>query len=255
MTCAWPNCAGQRAGTASTHSAAAVAGRSGTVLGGPWSRLASCSFMDQAMPGTQPADRAVSLDPVAETPQQRAGRFERDVLRHRAQLYPVALRLTRNRADADDLVQETFTRAYASFGRFEPGTNAKAWLYRILTNTFITSCRKRQHEPQPMSISDLQDWQVARASYRPPSGLRPPDIEVLDKLPDPHLQRALQQLPGHFRTAVYLADIEGYGRKEIADIMGTPIGTVTSRLFRAHRQLRGLLPPRGRGRPIDRACP
>jgi RNA polymerase sigma-70 factor, ECF subfamily len=196
------------------------------------------------MPDTPPADHGVSLSPAAETPQERAGRFERDVLPHRAQLYPVALRLTRNQADADDLIQETFTRAYASFHRFEPDTNAEAWLYRILTNTFISSCRKRQHEPRRASISDLQDWQLAHATYCPPSGLRPADTEVLDKLPDPQLQRALQQLPGHFRTAVYLADIEGYGRKEIADIMGTPIGTVTSRLYRAHRQLRGLLPHR-----------
>jgi len=190
---------------------------------------------------------------MSETPQQRAGRFEREVFRYRAQLYSVALRLTRNQADADDLVQETLTRAYASFGRFEPGTNAKAWLFRILTNTFISGCRKRQHEPQPLPISDLQDWQLARAACPPPSGLRSPDTEVLDKLPDPRLQRALHQLPGHFRTAVYLADIEGYGMKEIADIMGTPIGTVTSRLYRARRQLRALLPPPGRPDRTDPA--
>jgi RNA polymerase sigma-70 factor, ECF subfamily len=180
---------------------------------------------------------------MSETTQQRAGRFEREVLRYRAQLYSVALRLTRNQADADDLVQETFTRAYASFGRFEPGTNAKAWLFRILTNTFISGCRKRQHEPQPTPASDLEDWEFARAAFPPSSGLRSPDTEVLDKLPDPRLQRALHQLPDHFRTAVYLADVEGYGMKEIADIMGTPIGTVTSRLYRARRQLRALLPP------------
>ena len=193
--------------------------------------------------------------PATETPRQRAGRFEREVFRYRAQLYSVALRLTRNQADADDLVQETFTRAYASFGRFEPGTNAKAWLFRILINTFISGCRKRQHEPQPVPTSDLQDWQFARAAYPPPSGLRSPDTEVLDKLPDPRLQRALHQLPGHFRTAVYLADIEGYGMKEIADIMGTPIGTVTSRVYRARRQLRALLPPPSRDRPIEPTCP
>jgi RNA polymerase sigma-70 factor (ECF subfamily) len=170
------------------------------------------------------------------------------VFRYRTQLYPVALRLTRNWADADDLVQETFTRAYASFGRFQPGTNAKAWLFRILTNTFISGCRKRQHEPQPAPTSDLQDWQLARAAYPPCSGPRSPDTEVVDKLPDPRLQRALHQLPGQFRTAVYLADVEGYGMKEIADIMGTSIGTVTSRVYRARRQLRALLPPPGPGR-------
>jgi len=237
--------------------------------------------VDQAMPYSQPAARSVPSagvrrdqchhgiapapatparpgglpGPAAETPRQRAGRFEREVFRYRAQLYSVALRLTRSRADADDLVQETFTRAYASFGRFEPGTNARAWLFRILTNTFISGCRKRQHEPRLAPTSDLQDWQFARAAYPPPYGLRSADTEVLDKLPDPRLQRALHQLPGQLRTAVYLADIEGYGMKEIADIMGTPVGTVTSRIYRARRQLRALLPPPNRGRPVERTCP
>jgi len=94
-----------------------------------------------------PAGPSALPGPAAETPQQRAGRFERDVFRYRAQLYSAALRLTRNGADADDRVQETFTRAYAAFGRFQPGTNAKAWLFRILTNTFISGCRKRRHQP------------------------------------------------------------------------------------------------------------
>jgi RNA polymerase sigma-70 factor, ECF subfamily len=102
--------------------------------------------------------------PAAEAPQQRAGRFEHDAFRYSPQLYSVALRLTRNGADADDLVQETFTRAYAAFGRFQPGTNAKAWLFRILTNAFISGCRKRRHQPQPVPASDLQDWQLARAA-------------------------------------------------------------------------------------------
>src|SRR5262249_56501090 len=121
--------------------------------------------------------------------------------------------------------------------------------------TFITSCRKRRHEPQPAPIGDLQDWQFARAAYPAPSGLGSPDTEVLAKLPDPRLQRAFHQLPGHLRTAVYLADIEGYGMKEIADILGTPIGTGTSRVYRARTQLRGLLPPPRRRRPIERTCP
>jgi RNA polymerase sigma-70 factor, ECF subfamily len=118
-----------------------------------------------AVAGAQLAAAMTGLPgPAAETPGERAGRFERDMFRYRAQLYSAALRLTRNRPDADDLVQETFTRAYASFGRFEPGTNAKAWLFRILTNTFISGCRKRQHQPQPVPASDLQDWQLARAA-------------------------------------------------------------------------------------------
>jgi RNA polymerase sigma-70 factor, ECF subfamily len=196
---------------------------------------------DAARPHTLARPRELP-GPAAETPQQRAGRFEREVFRYRAQLYSVAWRLTGNRADADDLVQETFTRAYASFDRFEPGTHAKAWLYRILTNAFVSSCRKRKHEPQPALTSDLRNWQLARAVYPPPSGLRSADTEVLDRLADPRLQRAFHQLSSHYRTAVYLADIEGYGLKEIADITGSPIGTVKSRIHRARRQLRALLP-------------
>jgi RNA polymerase sigma-70 factor, ECF subfamily len=200
--------------------------------------------------------------PVPETPGQRAARFERDALPYREQLYPAALRMTGNPADAEDLVQETFTRAYASFGQFEPGTNLKAWLYRILTNTFITSCRKRQREPQPAPVGGTQDWQLARAASRPSSGLKPADTEVLDYLPDPRVTRALGQLSADFRTVVYLADVEGYAYREIAGIMGTPIGTVMSRLHRGRRQLRQLLrdyaatrcPPTMAGGATDRAA-
>ena len=108
--------------------------------------------------------------PATETPGQRAARFERDALPYLKRLYPTALRMTRNTADAEDLVQETFARAYTSFGRFEPGTNLKAWLYRILTNTFLTSCRNRQREPQPTATSEIEDWQLARAASRAPPG-------------------------------------------------------------------------------------
>ncbi len=171
-------------------------------------------------------------DLVPETPGQRAARFERDALPYRKQLYPAALRLTRNTADAEDLVQETFTRAYASFAQFQPGTNLKAWLHRILTNTFITSYRKRQREPQPAPAGGIQDWQLAHVAPHPSSGLKPAETEVLDHLPDPRVTRAFRQLPKDFRAVVYLADVEGYAYREIAGIMGTPIGTVMSRLHR-----------------------
>jgi RNA polymerase sigma-70 factor, ECF subfamily len=188
---------------------------------------------------SMPVRRRQEADPAAETPGQRAARFERDALPYLAQLYPTALRMTHNPADADDLVQETFTRAFASFGRFEPGTNLKAWLYRILTNTFITSYRKRQRDPVP--TAEIQDWRLAHAACHPSSGLGPADTEVLEHLPDARVTRALGQLPEGFRTAVYLADVEGYAYREIAIITGTPIGTVTSRLHRGRRQLRDLL--------------
>jgi RNA polymerase sigma-70 factor, ECF subfamily len=178
---------------------------------------------------------------MTETPGQRAARFERDALPYLAQLYATALRMTRNTADAEDLVQETFARAYTSFERFEPGTNLKAWLYRILTNTFLTSCRKRQREPQPAATSEIEDWQLARSASRAPSGLNPADTEVLAHMPDPRVKRALQQLPEDFRITVYLADVEGYTYREIASIMRTRMGTVMSRLHRGRRQLRDLL--------------
>jgi RNA polymerase sigma-70 factor (ECF subfamily) len=144
--------------------------------------------------------------------------------------------MTRNPADAEDLVQETFTRAYISFEQFEPGTNLKAWLHRILTNTFISSCRKSRREPA--ATSEIEDWQLARATAPPWSGLNPADAGVLAHMPDPCVKRALQQLPENLRVTVYLADVEGYAYREIAGIMGTPVGTVMSRLHRARRQLR-----------------
>jgi RNA polymerase sigma-70 factor (ECF subfamily) len=191
-------------------------------------------------PATTPAGPRRGADPATEMLAQRAARFEREMLRYRDQLYPTALRLTRDRADADDLVQETFTRAYASFSQFTPGSNARAWLYRILTNTFISNCRKRQREARPLSAGDLPDWRPARAAASP-AGLKAAETEALERMPDPRIQRALRQLSSEFRTTIYLADIEGYACKEIASLMGTPVGTVVSRIHRARRQLRWLL--------------
>ena len=188
-----------------------------------------------------------------ETDDERDARFEREALQYLDQLYAGALRMTRNPADAEDIVQETYAKAYASFHQFTPGTNLKAWLYRILTNTYINSYRKKQREPQLSDGENVEDWQLARAESHTSSGLKSAETVALENLPDSDVKEALQQLAPDFRLAVYLADVEGFSYKEIAEIMGPPIGTVMSRLNRGRTQLRGLLADYARDRGVKRA--
>lgn len=163
-------------------------------------------------------------------------RFEREALPFMSELYAAAVRMTRNPADAEDLLQETYLRAYRAFASFQEGTNLRAWLYRILTNAFINTYRKRQREPQTVSDDELEDWYLydklgmdaAEASA---------EATVLENLPDQDVQDALASLPEQFRLAVLLADVEGFSYKEIAQILDIPIGTVMSRLHRGRRAL------------------
>ena len=182
--------------------------------------------------------RMVMNDPGADRDRTR---FEREAVPYIDQLYAAALRMTRNPSDAEDLVQDAYARAYASFHQFEQGTNLRAWLYRILTNSFINEYRKRQRRPAEAAGEDIEDWQLAEAASHTPGGLKSAETAALERIPDNEVRQALADLPEEFRLPVYFADVEGFAYKEIAEILDVPMGTVMSRLHRGRRRLRAQL--------------
>jgi len=180
-----------------------------------------------------PAKRPTNALAIAEL----KSRFERDALQYTSQLYAAALRYTKNAHDAQDLVQDTYAKAFTSFHQYQDGTNLKAWLYRILSTTFINTYRKGQRQPQ-IATAELEDWQIAAASSHTSDQGKSAEDEVLENLPDGDIKRALAAIPEEFRMAVYFADVEGYSYKEIAEILDVPAGTVMSRLHRGRKLLR-----------------
>lgn len=182
----------------------------------------------------------VVVDRDKESIEERTKRFERDALAFKNQLYSAAMRYTRNPDDAQDLLQDTYAKAFVSFHQFEPGTNLKAWLYRVLTTTFINNYRKDQRRPQ-MADSELEDWELFESASHTSDQGKSAEVEVLEHLPDVDIKRALASIPEEFRMAVYLVDVEGFSYKEAAEIIGIPTGTIMSRLHRGRKQLRELL--------------
>ena len=194
------------------------------------------------------------VDRATESLAQKKERFERDALQFTNQLYAAALRYTKDPHDAQDLVQDTYAKAFVSFHQFEPGTNLKAWLYRILSTTFINTYRKDQRRPQ-ISDGELEDWQIYDAASHTSDQGRSAEDVALDGIVDLDVRAALEAMPEEFRMAVYLADVEGFSYKEIADIVGVPAGTVMSRLHRGRKLLRTSLAQYAKDRGFNREKP
>jgi len=180
--------------------------------------------------------------------------FEQQVLPLLDQLYGGALRLTRNPADAEDLVQETYIKAFQAFDSFTQGTNLKAWMYRIMTNLYITNYRKAQRRPTQTSAEEITDYQLLSSASHESQGLESAEVEALKKLPTSEISEALNALSEDYRMVVYYADVEGLAYKEIAEIMGVPLGTVMSRLHRGRKKLRDALKDVARERGIGIAA-
>ena len=191
------------------------------------------------------------VDRDAESPAQKKARFERDAMQYTNQMYAAALRYTKDPHDAQDLVQDTYAKAFVSFHQFEPGTNLKAWMYRILSTTFINTYRKDQRRPQ-ISDGELEDWQIFGASSHTSDQGRSAEDVALDGIVDVDVRAALAAMPEDFRMAVYLADVEGFAYKEIAEIVGVPTGTVMSRLHRGRKLLRASLAEYAKDRGFNR---
>mgnify|MGYP001817124326 CR=1 FL=1 len=168
--------------------------------------------------------------------------FEADVAEFVPQLYSAALRMTRHPADAEDVLQEALLKAYRGYGTFKAGTNLKAWLYRILTNTFINKYRKQTRRPSEVELGELEDlYLFNRLGSDLGGATRSAEEEALDRFVDDDIKRAVEDLPENFRLPVLLADVEGFSYKEIAEIMDVPIGTVMSRLHRGRKALQRAL--------------
>jgi RNA polymerase sigma-70 factor, ECF subfamily len=181
------------------------------------------------------------MDDKTTTDPELARRFDRETRPLQVGLTRHAVRMTRDRCEAEDLLQETMAKAFANYHTFRQETNLNAWLYRIMINTYITDYRKRQRRPIQCPTDEITDWQLAADARHTSTGLRSTEDQVLDRLPDNRIRSAMESLPEQFRMAVYYADVEGFRFKEIAELTHSPVGTVMSRLHRGRRQLRRLL--------------